>query len=473
MSDQEPAVEMEGSLVLKLIDAFNRPIEGLAVSIESADGVFKTTTNTNGATPPLSVNRNDPPLKLHVAQVIGGEKHVATIQPDGGAQLARIDSPKAAVKANLRRHDGAPGLPHGNEPRPPGDERSTRSTAGHPVLEVALECPNPQNLKLRANFKYRNIILDAAKRTGITAHTVCAIMNAEAGTIPERYHSSPVIDSKTNAQKKDKKGNLIFTKVVDDDCLPDEWDPQSANSRSSARGMTQFLDSTWIEIACIENTHLNARVKKEGWLTVKLVENTKKAKASSHTVPAFKLTNGTLVTGTAKGGLAVVLSQKPYVTGWARATDANLQALLDLRFEPEYAINAAVDYVLYNFVALRKAGYNVDGLSDGEKAKMGYLGHHLGPSDAKRYINERITEESAKHLLTQQVGEGAAAVLAKIKDKKDGKGNDTYSYQAAHRQWLNSYVNKKIVFQKFYCADKAPEIDDLLKICERIKKDNE
>lgn len=75
-----------------------------------------------------------------------------------------------------------------------------------------------------------------------------------------------------------------------------------------------------------------------------------------------------------------------------------MQQLLKLRFKPEYAIIAAVDYGIANLASLKEAGYNIDGLNDAEKAKLIYLTHHLGLSDAKRFINNKITECSSKKI---------------------------------------------------------------------------
>lgn len=96
----------------------------------------------------------------------------------------------------------------------------------------------------------------------------------------------------------------------------------------------------------------------------------------------------------AKGGtLARTLSRKPYLTGCATASDANLQALLDMRFDAESAIDAAVDYGLINLQGLKDAGYDLSELNDGERAKIIYLCHHLGLADAKRFIQNDFREQ--------------------------------------------------------------------------------
>lgn len=59
------------------------------------------------------------------------------------------------------------------------------------------------------------------------------------------------------------------------------------------------------------------------------------------------------------------------------------------------------------------AGYNIDGLNDAEKAKLIYLTHHLGLSDAIHFIKNNITEGKAKELLIAQVGDESAISKAK------------------------------------------------------------
>lgn len=77
-----------------------------------------------------------------------------------------------------------------------------------------------------------------------------------------------------------------------------------------------------------------------------------------------------------------------------------VQQWLNLRVKPEYAIMAAVDYGVENLASLKKAGYKIYGFNDTKKSKLIYLTHHLGLSYAKRFINNEITEGSAKILLT-------------------------------------------------------------------------
>lgn len=450
-----------GSLVCQFVDAINRPIKDLKVKIELLGTFFEATTDEKGLIPAIAATK-DNPVKVHVERVQGGMKHVATVTSNGAAQHARIISPKVATQSGLRPHDGPPGPPPTREPRPLGDERSTRSPAGNPVHEIALECPNPQNLKLTANFKYRDIVIAAAERAKLAPQAVASIMNAEAARIPQRFISKSVIDIQTGKPKLGKDGKPLLIKSIAPDWQEGEWDPGSASPRSSARGMTQFVDLSWIDMACTDGSYLNAKAKKEGWLTKATVENARGGKSGSCIVAAFKLSDGTLVTRTAKFPLSRVLCGKPYITGRATASDANLQALLDLRFEPEYAIHTAVDYGVINLAGLRTAGYAVDGLNDGEKAKVVYLCHHLGLDDAKLFINNTMSATRAQYLLEQQIKVERAARLAK---------ESNHDYLAAHRKWLEQFINRNIALKGFYCLDKdQTEVRSIIAICDAIKK---
>ena len=124
---------------------------------------------------------------------------------------------------------------------------------------------------------------------------------------------------------------------------------------------------------------------------------------------------------------------------------------------------AAVDYGIANLASLKEAGYNIDGLNDAEKAKIIYLTHHLGLSDAKRFINNEITENSAKKLLTAQVGEESAKSRSK-----------TAGYVKAHKKWLIDYINRNIKLSEYFCHEQitSNSLEDI-DLIETIKKINE
>ena len=138
--DVGPDDEDWGVLQLRFVDAINRDIAGLAVTIDN--GIckpFDMVTDATGLLPAFAVHPDHPPVKISVARAAGGTKEVARIQPTRASQMATVVSPKVLVSANLRRHEGPP-TPKAIPPQRKelGQETSTRSPNGHPVHEVAL-----------------------------------------------------------------------------------------------------------------------------------------------------------------------------------------------------------------------------------------------------------------------------------------------------------------------------------------------
>ncbi|MEJ7806303.1 MAG: LysM peptidoglycan-binding domain-containing protein [Telluria sp.] len=462
-----PEIDLSSMLALEFFDAANKPINGMKVNVQVADKVVKHKTDAAGKIPLIAAKKNET-VQVHVEKVKGGPKKVSEVKIDAAATYARVISPKIQVKSQLKVHEGPAQTPKTVKPKPTevGTETITRSAAGNPVHGVALECPNPENLKLLANAKYRDVIIAAGKRSEFTPQAIAAIMNAEAATISYKFQV-PVMNKKTGKPAVGKDGKPVFKTIPKND---GEWNTRSASPKSSARGMTQFLDASWIDMALASGTLLNDRIKKEGWPTTTtiLIKKKKKKKTKDEkdefrevTVDAFKLANGKLAAATLERSLVKVLSSKPYITARATSSDANLQKLLDLRYEPEYAINTAVDYGLQNLRGLKKAGFKIDGLSDGDRAKLVYLTHHLGLGDAQGFINNTIGNSHAKYLLETQVGVESAAEYAAANDN---------SYVKGHRAWLLKYVDKKIVLVEKMCdASKATAVRHLLDITVAIR----
>lgn len=164
------------------------------------------------------------------------------------------------------------------------------------------------------------------------------------------------------------------------------WNPLSRNPRSSAAGIGQFLSGTWIGEAERKGTWLNRCAGERGWLS------------SSGRV-------------------------RPDCRGM----------LLELRYQPEAAINAVADYAASNLRSLRKAGVDV-GESAAQIARSAYLGHHLGPGDAVRFLKGGLADGRAQKLLEAQVGTGVASRrIAALGDAS-----------AAHREWLLTYVDRHL-----------------------------
>lgn len=460
-----PDIDLSKMLMFEFFDAANKPIDGMKVKVQVAGKTHEHITDATGKIPVIPAAK-DEKIQILVEKLKGGVKKISEMIVAADASFVRIVSPKVTVKSELKVHEGPAQAAKTDkpEPQPVGTEVVRRSAAGNPVHGVTVECPNAENLKLLANAKYRDVIIAASKRSGFSPQAIAAIMNAEAATLTYSVQI-PVVNRKTGKPALDKAGKPIVKTIKKND---GEWDARSASSKSSARGMTQFLDGSWIGMMFAADSFLNARAKKEGWLTTTTVQvkknkkkKTDKDEFESKTVQAFKLADGKFVTKTAKRSLAQVLSSKPYLTARATASDANLQKLLDLRYEPEYAINTAVDYGIENLEALKGFGFKIDGVTDGDKAKLIYLTHHLGSGDAKGFINNTIGNARAKVLLEAQVGTAKSAQYAA--DNGD-------SYVKGHRGWLCTFVDNRIKLSEKMCdPTKATTVRTLLDVTVAVR----
>ncbi|QSQ43049.1 LysM peptidoglycan-binding domain-containing protein [Xanthomonas translucens pv. undulosa] len=468
---KEHASQNVSRVLFQFFDVLSKPIEGLKIIVDAGGKIFTHLSDNDGQIPEIETNTPGTKISVKVEKITGGTKEVAKFSTEPGWQHVLLTSPKMLFKTEQRPHEGPkpavkiPAVTSASTPSlspPPvskqteelGKITETRSPAGHPVVQTILECPNQENLRLDRNFKYRDIIIAAGKRSSFMPQAIAAIMNAEAATITEVTYQpilgkdkKPLIDKKTS---KPKMRNISKNYG--------EWDPKSASPASSARGMTQFLDGSWIDNALTNGTRLNDKIKEKGWLTTAKIKD---KKGNEKEVPAFALADGTLVKATKGRTLARTLSSRPYLTSRATASDTNLQALLDMRFDAECAIDAAVDYGIINLKGLKDSGYDLSSLNDGERAKIVYLCHHLGLADAKRFIQKTISEESAKNLLVTQVGSTSA------KEYADSAGG---TYVEGHRSWLNGFENKRIILTKYMCdPSKSPEVRELTTITDSIK----
>lgn len=211
-------------------------------------------------------------------------------------------------------------------------------------------------LSLGSNAGYQPLFEAAGARTGLSPALLAAIVGAEA-------------ESRNGV-----------------------WDANSRNPRSSAAGLTQFLDSTWIGEAQRPGTYLNGVAQANGWLTLQ-----------GHIAPQAR------------------------------------ESLLNLRFDPRAAIEAGADYARSNLDELRSRGL-IQGDADTQtQARAAYLAHHLGVADAARFLGQGIAPGRAATLLSAQIGGSAAA------QRISAAGNAT----AAHRDWLNDYVSRKIDLTRY------------------------
>lgn len=290
---------------------------------------------------------------------MSGASELARLQPAARAQLlyraARDGQEIALWRAALGSHADE-------------GERSTAPVSSQPLLDfqsllqaltpfqsaqrsaVAVGA-EPTALVLGPNQSLAPAITAAAERTGLPPAALAAIVDAES--------------------TRDASG---------------AWITDARNPRSSALGLGQFLQRSWVGEAERDGTFLHRLAADRGWLG-----------ADGHIAPA------------------------------ARA------ALLVLRAEPTASIEATADYARANLDQLRRRGIDA-GDDVGAVARTAWLAHHLGPGDARRFLAGGLGEERAAHLLAAQVGVASAS-------RRIAAAGDAAS---AHRDWLLSYLDRRL-----------------------------
>lgn len=412
-------------------DVIEKPIEKLKVKIVSAAGdIHEAMTDELGKIQNYVMDKAEE-ITVFVSRW-HGEKLVAQFTPSEGNSSVTLTSAKVRIKGvtePIKDRAGRLDL----DIHPVNTVVSGRDSKGNPVIQINHTCPNEYDLRLDRNLDYWDQIIAASERSGIIPQSIAAVINAESAQIKRVWNKDSVAISreKTNAAKalKEQQGESTEGVVI---------------YASSAAGMTQFLNATWLDETFREGTYLNEQARKRGVMADKPKQdalNQIEYHPKTHQqiiLPMFEIGPGTWWTKESIVNNHLLRGVTPYPP---HATKS-LQAWLNLRFEPEFIIMAAVDYGLYNLAQLQAAGYSVDALNDAEKAKIFYLAHHLGLGDAKRFIRKTITEESAHKLLVAQVGAKKAAGYA----FKHGN-----SYIKGHRAWLAEYIDNNIKLKGFYC----------------------
>jgi len=225
-------------------------------------------------------------------------------------------------------------------------------------------------LDLGKNSQYQDAIMSASQRTGMDPAAIASIVNAEAG--------------------KNKDGT---------------WNAAATNPKSSARGLTQFLNGSWVEQAQKKGTALNEKAKELGMLD-------KKGKV----IPEKK------------------------------------DELLALRDDPPLSVTTAAEYAQQNLAQLNKQGLVPKNATDDEKAKLAYLAHHEGPGGAKKFLNGTLSKESAEKQMKANFSDKAQ------KDLLSKHNNDPV---AAYKDGLNQYIDKKIQPSNFRPAPTAKYVQAL------------
>ncbi|MGL4437203.1 MAG: hypothetical protein ACRCVM_15280 [Giesbergeria sp.] len=259
-------------------------------------------------------------------------------------------------------------------------------------------------LRLGANETYREAITLAADHVGYPRATIAAVISAEAGLLRgrrldaatnERFFGKlhPDLDSKAKLDKAETTEWRALRKS-----LSATWDPRSYNTVSKAAGLTQFLESTWIEVATTPGSYVNQKAKELGLVSI-----------------ANKVLD--------------------------RA------ALLDLRFDATASIVAAAELDKGYFTQL-SARTNNDGtplvpanLTADQKARYIYLVHHEGAGGAVQILKGTLTDARAEDLLKVHVSD--AAKRQAMIDAHEGSAAMAYS------AYLWQYIDQRITPSNF------------------------
>lgn len=269
----------------------------------------------------------------------------------------------------------------GANPEPQPVVSQTRTEGGRPT-QVVGPLFAEANLKLRpANEKYRQIILDVAKRHGMAPQSLAAVINAEAAKAPRTG----------------------------------EWLASSQASTSTAAGLTQFLDATWLEMATERRSLVNQLLKR------------------NH---RYEQVNAAYTEGPRGRRLDYIYGQ---IAGKRQRIDSG--PVLRLRFDPEYSIDAGAVYALKNLEIMSELGINSSGLASEDLAKLMYIAHHEGAGGACKVLKGTLTAARAAELLPKQVPNAnrRAQLLARFE-------ND---YKAAYIHWLFTYTDTMIDVRDF------------------------
>lgn len=247
-----------------------------------------------------------------------------------------------------------------------GDAPPPAKPAGEVPAAGAAPRHIDDDLVLGPNERYRSALLQAQSITQIDAASLAALIDAEAAKISEGPDAGV-------------------------------WDPKSSNASSGASGLTQFIESTWCDMACRTGTFLNKAARQGDMVT-----------AGNQVAPTMR------------------------------------DRLLALRFEPEMSIITAAEYGLGNLKALMKDQLVDSNIGDDERAWYIYLAHHEGLAGAEHFLRNDETTPFGK--LEAQVGAARANQLVLA-----AGGNVTIAY----RKWLTDYMDQKIQPPRFRLA-KAP-----------------
>lgn len=472
----EDKEEGEASLLLVFRDGLDQPIKNLEARIGTASSAVSQKTDDSGSIQ-VTLQGHTGKLPVTVKDHDGREQKVCDIDLSRCRQDAKIQSPKVVIAAQSRPHHISPpngeGLTSANLPSPGNQpwyqangalekaktwladllhlqtipvDRAGKGQQPHVVAETATRSGHPStvivgpevdlinNLRLGEDNVYRDIILRAAQRIKIVPHAICGLLECEAVRRIEKVYKKDTNGEIARYTKGNKKGQPILTHTI-----PHEWDARSYNNSTNAAGLSQFLPLTWLD--CI---------LKPGYFISDESVTQKK--------PWIAMDGGKRVF-LASDGMKVRRNELPQFYA-KNKTDPSVTSCLEMRFNPEWSIMAAVDYAMENWRALfsREGISDLEKLTDGEKAKIMYLLHHEGPGDGPKFICNTL-------VVGQKKFDDNVSSPAKWLKSADN------SRSQAYQLFLADYIDRRIEFTKFaYNVDRVEKISPLLSIFPKIVK---
>jgi len=472
--EQESDDEGNNTLLLVFRDGLDQPIRRMEIKVGAGDSSTTTQKTDDLGTIQVSPQTKAGKLAVTVKDHDGREQKVCDIELARCRREVKIQSPKVVVSTQSRPHHAASpqgegvssSTPRNKENQPwyevngalgkstgwlksrlhretvPVD-RAGSGEAPHVVAETVSQTGNPSivvvgpevdtvnNLRLGEDNIYRELILKAAQRIKIVPHAVCGLLECEAGRRVERMPKKDKNGQPVLCTKGKRKGQPVIYRVTH------EWDAKSFNASTNAAGLTQFLPLTWLD--CI--------LKPGYFISDESLSQKKPWIAEEKGKRVFIASNGDRY-GTER------------LDRIFKSADSNVQACLEMRFDPEWSIMAAVDYAQENWRKLfsNKEISGLSKLTDGERIKIMYLLHHEGPGAGPDFILDTLAVRQNKFdsNVTNQ-------------DKWLGRTNNDMTQ--AYRLSLADYIDTRIVFSKFaYNVNAVETMTNLLDIFPKVTK---
>lgn len=281
--------------------------------------------------------------------------------PESNGTVLNSSSGRALAGVYVKPERGAAPAP-AHPSAPPPSLAPAATAAGFDPYSVA-------NLKLDPlNGKYSGAITEAAARTGMAPQTVAAIIEAEAAKV---------------------RGTR-------------QWDANSKSPTSSARGLTQFLNGTWIGEATRAGGLLNAEAKAAGCVSA-----------------------ANLVT--------------------------DRERLLQMRFDPRVSILAGADFAVANLAFLNARGVLPATVDPAGKAKLAYLAHHEGAPGAVKFLRGDMRYVSTATFNANVPESKRPAAIA-------AAGG---SIGMAYRDYMGSYIDSRIVVTNYMVSSEGVVVPKL------------